>query len=144
MVGVSLTAYGFSRPARRFREKGFWKICLTIARNRKMKKIKISFDTWVQLLGMVGVLGGLVFVGLEMQQSQKKDCAAAIEPPNFINILNSFNESGDTKFLPSANKIRTGSSFNAARKNASTKFCTTSGVDFENDFIQYDTGLMDN
>ena len=31
---------------------------------------KISVDTWIQLLGMVGVLGGLVFVGLEMQQSQ--------------------------------------------------------------------------
>ena len=41
-----------------------------------MKKIKISFDTWVQLLGMVGVLGGLVFVGLEMQQSQKIALAA--------------------------------------------------------------------
>ena len=24
-----------------------------------MKKIKVSFDTWVQLLGMLGVLGGL-------------------------------------------------------------------------------------
>ena len=36
-----------------------------------MKKIKVSFDTWVQLLGMLGVLGGLVFVGLEMQQSQR-------------------------------------------------------------------------
>ena len=36
-----------------------------------MKKVKVSFDTWVQLLGMVGVLGGLVFVGLEMQQTQK-------------------------------------------------------------------------
>ena len=36
-----------------------------------MKKIKISFDTWVQLLGMIGVLGGLVFVGLEMRQSQR-------------------------------------------------------------------------
>ena len=35
-----------------------------------MKKVKVSFDTWIQLLGMVGVLGGLVFVGLEMQQSQ--------------------------------------------------------------------------
>ena len=35
-----------------------------------MKKIKVSFDTWIQLLGMLGVLGGLVFVGLEMQQSQ--------------------------------------------------------------------------
>ena len=35
-----------------------------------MNKIKVSFDTWVQLLGMLGVLGGLVFVGLEMRQSQ--------------------------------------------------------------------------
>ena len=30
---------------------------------------KVSLDTWIQLLGMVGLLGGLVFVGLEMQQS---------------------------------------------------------------------------
>ena len=36
-----------------------------------MKKVKVSFDAWVQLLGMLGVLGGLVFVGLEMQQSQR-------------------------------------------------------------------------
>ena len=35
-----------------------------------MKKVKVSFDTWVQLLGMLGVLGGLIFVGLEMRQSQ--------------------------------------------------------------------------
>ena len=31
-----------------------------------MKRVKVSFDTWIQL-GMTGVLGGLVFVGLEMQ-----------------------------------------------------------------------------
>ena len=36
-----------------------------------MKKVKVSFDTWVQLLGMLGVLGGLVFVGLEMSQSRQ-------------------------------------------------------------------------
>ena len=35
-----------------------------------MRNIKVSFDTWVQLLGMLGVLGGLIFVGLEMRQSQ--------------------------------------------------------------------------
>ena len=35
-----------------------------------MKKVKVSFDTWIQLLGMAGVLGGLIFVGLEMRQSQ--------------------------------------------------------------------------
>ena len=36
-----------------------------------MNMKKISLDVWVQLLGMLGVLGGLVFVGLEMQQSQR-------------------------------------------------------------------------
>ena len=36
-----------------------------------MKRIKVSFDTWIQLLGMIGVLGGLVFVGLQMEQSQR-------------------------------------------------------------------------
>ena len=35
-----------------------------------MQRINVSFDTWVQLLGMLGVLGGLIFVGLEMRQSQ--------------------------------------------------------------------------
>ena len=31
---------------------------------------KVSLDTWIQLFGMVGLLGGLIFVGLEMQQTQ--------------------------------------------------------------------------
>lgn len=29
-----------------------------------MKRIKVGFDTWVHLLGMIGVLGGLIFVGI--------------------------------------------------------------------------------
>ena len=29
---------------------------------------KVSFDTWIQLLGRAGVLGGLLFVGLEMKE----------------------------------------------------------------------------
>ena len=51
-----------------------------------MKKIKVSFDTWIQLLGMVGVLGGLVFVGLEMQQSQTIAIAAQIQARNQANM----------------------------------------------------------
>ena len=31
---------------------------------------KVSLDTWIQLLGMIGLLGGLIFVGFEMRQSQ--------------------------------------------------------------------------
>ena len=29
-----------------------------------------SLDTWIQLLGMLRLLGGLVFVGLEMLETQ--------------------------------------------------------------------------
>jgi len=61
-----------------------------------MKNIKVSFDTWVQLLGMVGVLGGLVFVGLEMQQTQNIAIAGQQQGRAEItnNFLNSFLENG--------------------------------------------------
>ena len=36
-----------------------------------MNMEKVNLDISIQLLGMLGVLGGLVFVDLEMQQSQK-------------------------------------------------------------------------
>lgn len=32
--------------------------------------MKVRLEVWIQLIGMLGVLGGLVFVGLEMKQSQ--------------------------------------------------------------------------
>ena len=41
-----------------------------------MKNVRVNFDTWIQLLGMTGVLGGLIFVGLEMRQSQQIALAA--------------------------------------------------------------------
>ena len=31
---------------------------------------KVSLDTWIQLLGMNGLLGGLIFFGLKMKQPQ--------------------------------------------------------------------------
>lgn len=32
---------------------------------------KVNLDTWIQLLGMLSVVAGLIFVGLEMQQTQR-------------------------------------------------------------------------
>ena len=40
---------------------------------------KIPIENLIQLLGMVGVIGSLVFVGLEMQQTQRIAIAAAQE-----------------------------------------------------------------
>ena len=47
-----------------------------------MKRIKVSFEIWVQLLGMIGVLGGLVFVGLQMEQSQRIAIAGQVQARN--------------------------------------------------------------
>ena len=44
-----------------------------------MKNIKVSFDTWIQLLGMLGVLGGLVALVIELNQSQKLSQANAYQ-----------------------------------------------------------------
>ena len=40
---------------------------------------KIPIENLIQLLGMVGIIGSLVFVGLEMQQTQRIAIAAAHE-----------------------------------------------------------------
>ena len=37
---------------------------------------KVSLDVWIQLIGLLSVLGGLVFVGLQMRQSQTIALAA--------------------------------------------------------------------
>ena len=53
----------------------------------------VSLDVWVQLIGMMGLLGGLVFVGMEMQQSQRIALAgqqqerAADERQNYRSFL---------------------------------------------------------
>jgi len=31
---------------------------------------KINLDTWIQLIGMISIAASLLFVGLEMRQSQ--------------------------------------------------------------------------
>ena len=43
---------------------------------------RVSLDTWIQLIGMLGVLGGLVFVGLEMQQTQTIALASQMQSRN--------------------------------------------------------------
>ena len=57
---------------------------------------KVSLDTWIQLSGMVGLLGGLIFVGLEMQQNQRIALAAqqTSRVELFSNMVNSLTESG--------------------------------------------------
>ena len=106
---------------------------------------KVSLDTWIQLLGMIGLLGGLIFVGLEMKQSQIIALAAQQQSrtENFINILNAFSESGEASFYQVAIKVSQNEPLTPAEEILAQNFAHQTVWIFENDFIQYKAGLMD-
>ena len=57
---------------------------------------KIPIDSLIQLLGMVGIIGSLIFVGLEIKQSQRFAMAGQQMEKTAIttNRFTAFNEAG--------------------------------------------------
>ena len=110
-----------------------------------MERIKVSFDTWIQLLGMTGVLGGLVFVGLEMRQSQQIALAAQQQARTeiFTGIVNSVNESSEVSLYQILVKAMDNEPLTASEKKITENYAFQTIWVFENDFIQYQAGLID-
>ena len=83
---------------------------------------------------MLGGLGGLIFVGLEMQQSQRIALAAQHQARSemFMDQINAHTETGVT--------FR---NYTADEQYAKINSFHAASVIFENDFIQYQLGLMD-
>ena len=106
---------------------------------------KVSLDTWIQLLGMLGLLGGLIFVGLEMKQSQIIARAEQQQSrtENFINMSNAFSESGEASIYQVASKVSQNEPLTPAEEILAQNFAHQAGWIFENDFIEYKEGLMD-
>ena len=104
-----------------------------------MKNIKVSFDTWIQLLGMIGVLGGLVFVGLEMQQSQTIALAAQNQArvAAVSQSVSSATEAG-INFLDIL-----GSEPSQDDEYAAVNTLIQAFLFLENDFLQHNLGLME-
>ena len=105
---------------------------------------KVSLDSWIQLMGMLSVLAGLVFVGLEMQQSQRIAIAgqqqerASEEMQNFRSFL----EAGyDLDFI-ARQKGNILEEMNSQNSIARRAFGQIYWYVAENDFIQYQNGLM--
>ena len=104
---------------------------------------KISLDVWVQLVGLLSVVAGLVFVGFEMRQSQQIALAsqqqervslvteiigtfAEVDPP--ISMLDYLD--GNIDFSDPDTR--------AVVEN----FIYRMWMVYENDYLQYDLGLM--
>ena len=105
---------------------------------------KVSLDTWIQLLGMVGLLGGLIFVGLEMKQSQQIALAAQqTERTNMLlDQVNSFSEpelNYHKMLLMQSGQMPPNPEYEWMAVNTAHGFWWIA----ENDFVQYSLGLMD-
>ena len=110
-----------------------------------MQGIKVSFEIWVQLLGMIGVLGGLIFVGLEMRQSQEIALAAQQQARTeiFTGIVNSVNESSEVSLYQILTKATENRPLTASEEKIAENYALQTVWIFENDFIQYQAGLID-
>ena len=55
---------------------------------------KISLDTWIQLIGMLSVVAGLIFVGIEMRQTHRVALAAQQQQraATLIEVIRTFSE----------------------------------------------------
>ena len=105
---------------------------------------EVSLDVWVQLIGLLSVVAGLAFVGFEMRQSQQIALASQqqeraalvteiigtfseIDPP--ISMVDYLNEDIDIS--------------NQDRRAIIETFIYRMWMVYENDYLQYDLGLMD-
>ena len=102
---------------------------------------RVSLDTWIQLLGMIGLLGGLVFVGLELQQNQTIALASQVQARTnnisdvLIAPLDGQIDALAHWYIPWEDQTET-------QKLFSMQFKRWQSNIFENNFYQYSLGLL--
>jgi len=112
-----------------------------------MEKVKVNFEAWIQLLGMVGVLGGLVFVGLEMQQTQQIAIAGQTQARNqqqldfFLGVLTTENEALRTTMRDNINQLDY-ADLPQEEADVLRYVRTYRSITLQNAFQQYSVGLL--
>ena len=105
---------------------------------------KIDIQDLIQLLGIVGIIGSLIFVGLEMRQSQMIAQAGQQQDRTaiFFGLIGSNNEAGvdwhSTVYEADVAKSEAYTSTEIVRRNNFHAHLFT----YENDYFQYMQGLM--
>ena len=103
---------------------------------------KVSLDTWIQLLGMLSVLAGLLFVGLEMRQSQRIAIGAQQQTRAQMGMETAFhwsdNDMDSAVFFRANDSELTEEEISYLRTDANVWWYI-----YESDFEQYELGLME-
>ena len=103
----------------------------------------LSFASITNFLGVVGVIASLLFVGLELRQSQR--IALAEQMNNRVNVLmsivNSYIEADLDFFSAMINEPEKDQFFSSAEKG-SRNMLNAQWTLHENDYFQYNSGFM--
>ena len=104
---------------------------------------KIDIQDLIQLLGMVGIIGSLIFVGLEMRQSQRIAISGQQlgRSALFGDLINAYTEAGDDiQSLYFEEKLN----YTLAPEEViSRNGAHSAWLLYENDFYQYSQDLME-
>ena len=105
---------------------------------------KIDINALIQLLGMVGIIISLIFVGLEMRQSQNIALAAQQQSRTeiFTNLVQSLNESSEVSLYQIFMKNEQNKTLTSSEKKIAENYAFQAVWVFENDFIQLQSGLI--
>ena len=103
---------------------------------------KVSIDVWIQLVGMLSVLAGLVFVGLEMRQAQYIAIAGQQQQRAIMQgeLNYSITEQGEDIGEIILNQNYSELSDNQKKLKRNIAWWQWNRI--ENDFYQYSLGLM--
>ena len=104
---------------------------------------KIPIESLIQLLGMVGIIGSLIFVGLEMRQSQR--IALATQQQTRAAIMNGV-VSGLNEAEVDYQSVYWENNFDYTLSNDELAYRNLVHIAwflYENDYYQYTRGLMD-
>ena len=103
----------------------------------------VSLDVWVQLIGLLSVVAGLAFVGFEMRQSQQIALASQQQERAALvtEIIGTFSEIDPPISMVDYLKEDIDIS-NQDRRAILETFVYRMWMVYENDYLQYDLGLM--
>ena len=107
--------------------------------------VAISFSGVANFLGVIGIIGSLVFVALELRQSQKIALAAQQQARTevFTNVVNSVNQASSVSLYQILSQVMANEALTSQEKKIAENYAFQTVRIFENDFIQYKAGLID-
>ena len=105
---------------------------------------RASINAFIQLFGILGIIGSLLFVGLEMRQSQRIALAAQQQSRLEVwsEMTNVYTERGLSMF-EMMNDLLNSESYDDNYELAAHNWLFQRILIFESDFVQYRAGLME-